>query len=169
MSRKLSIDFPEDLYYLSKDIWINEVDIDTYALGITDFLQKQLGDLVGIVTPQPETMVQEQEEMLFVEGIKTDKEILAPAPLMVKKVNEGITRNPELINENPYDNWIIEIKFIGVDPRDLIMSLEDVLDEVYEEVGFVEEEPEMEEDIFGQDNEESFDGGYGSESSFEDW
>ncbi len=148
MPKKKRVEFPEDLYYLNKEVWLREVETDRYALGITDYLQNELGDVVGIVTSPPETIIQENEEMLFLESIQTDYSIRAPTSLIIKRVNDEVTRNPELINEDPYENWIIEVSFIGADVKDLVVELEDLLDEVYELTGY-------QDDMFEEDD---FDG-----------
>ncbi|MEM6632727.1 MAG: glycine cleavage system protein GcvH [Bacteroidota bacterium] len=103
--------FPEDLLYTKDHEWIR-IDGDYAYVGITDFAQNELGDIVYL---EIETLDQEVERNgIFgtVEAVKTVSDLFMPVAGTVLELNEKLVDSPELVNSDPYgDGWLIKIKF----------------------------------------------------------
>ncbi|NLD52877.1 MAG: glycine cleavage system protein GcvH, partial [Clostridiales bacterium] len=85
-------------------------DGDTLLVGLTDFAQSELGDIVFINMPFEGDKVRAGETFADVESVKAVGEILSPADGVVAEVNEALVDAPEMINQSPYDAWVIRIK-----------------------------------------------------------
>ncbi len=103
------MEFPEDLLYTKDHEWI-KINGQTAIIGITDFAQKELGDIVYVeVETQGETL---EQHAVFgtVEAVKTVSDLFIPVSGKVLEVNPKIISNPELANKDPYgDGWIIQV------------------------------------------------------------
>ena len=103
------MDVPEDLRYSTDHEWARTAD-DRVRVGITDFAQDALGDVVFVDLPGPGTTVEPGGLLGEVESTKSVSEIYAPVAGEVVAVNAGLTDAPELLNSDPYgDGWICEI------------------------------------------------------------
>jgi len=92
---------PDDLKYTETHEWIrSEGEIAT--VGITDFAQDSLGDIVFLELPEPGTIFQQGETVGVVESVKTVSDILAPVSGEIKEVNSGLESSPESVNKDPY-------------------------------------------------------------------
>ncbi len=100
---------PKELKYTKSHEWVKE-DGDTLLVGLTDFAQSELGDIVFINMPFEEDKLQAGEAFADVESVKAVGEILSPADGIVAEVNEALVDAPEQINQAPYEAWIIRIK-----------------------------------------------------------
>lgn len=101
---------PADLRYTAEHEWIREVDATTIRLGITDFAQEQLGDIVFVDLPDTEDAVAVGDSFAEVESTKSVSDIYAPVAGRIVAVNEALADNPELVNSDPYgQGWLIEI------------------------------------------------------------
>jgi glycine cleavage system H protein len=101
---------PTDRQYASSHEWIKE-DGDLSVVGITDFAQDQLGDVVYVELPEVGRMVTAGETVAVVESVKTASDIYAPASGEIVEVNEALTSKPELINEGALEGgWLFKIK-----------------------------------------------------------
>ena len=120
---------PAELRYTAEHEWIRTVD-DRLLIGITDFAQDALGDIVFVTLPEPGTAVQAGRPLGEVESTKSVSEIYAPVSGTVTARNDALTDTPELINSDPYgQGWLVEIE-PGADE-----DLADLLDaEAYEEL-----------------------------------
>ena len=120
---------PAELRYTAEHEWIRTVD-DRLRIGITDFAQDALGDIVFVTLPEPGTAVQAGRPLGEVESTKSVSEIYAPVSGTVTARNDALTDTPELINSDPYgQGWLVEIE-PGADE-----DLADLLDaEAYEEL-----------------------------------
>lgn len=93
--------------------WI-VVEGDVVRVGISDYAQNELGDVVFVDLPEVGDEVEEGEGFAVVESVKAVSDVYAPVSGEVTAVNEELEDNPELINESPYDKgWIVEIKVDG--------------------------------------------------------
>jgi glycine cleavage system H protein len=101
---------PKDLKYSEEHEWAR-VDDDIVTVGITDYAQKELGDIVFVELPnEGETLVQ-SEPFGTVEAVKAVSEIFAPISGEVVKVNEELDDTPQLINQDPYgDGWLVKVR-----------------------------------------------------------
>ncbi|OPX03580.1 glycine cleavage system protein GcvH [Geobacillus proteiniphilus] len=105
---------PKELRYSKEHEWVR-VEGDNVRIGITDFAQSELGDIVFVELPEVGTELTANEPFGSVESVKTVSELYAPVSGTVVEVNEALNDNPEYVNESPYDKaWMIVVK-----PKDL--------------------------------------------------
>lgn len=108
---------PASLKYAASHEWV-KVDGSRALVGITDHAQQELGDIVFVELPQVESTVNAGSPCAVVESVKTASDIYAPVSGTVTKVNDELTKKPELINEECYENgWIFEVELS--DPSEL--------------------------------------------------
>lgn len=103
--------YPEDLYYTKEHEWIR-IDGDRAVIGITEYAQAQLGDVVYVELPEIGSQVTQFETCGTIESVKTVSDMYAPMSGEVVAINEALDETPELINNDPYKaGWIAEIQF----------------------------------------------------------
>ena len=101
---------PTDRQYASSHEWIKEAG-DVSIVGITDFAQDQLGDVVYVELPGVGRVVSAGETVAVVESVKTASDIYAPASGKITEVNDALTGSPELINEGALEGgWLFKIR-----------------------------------------------------------
>jgi glycine cleavage system H protein len=122
------MEFPEELKYTEEHEWVL-VEAEIVSVGITDFAQDALGDVVFVELPAVGTLVEVGKPFGVVESVKAVSDVYAPVSGEVVEVNEELPDAPEVINTSPYeDGWMIKIRFS--DPG----QLDDLLDaEAYQE------------------------------------
>lgn len=101
--------FKEDVRYTEDHEWVGG-DGDTLKVGVSDYAQDQMGDIVFVELPEVGTAFEKGEEFGTLESVKAVSELYMPISGEVVAVNEELADAPELINQDPYGNWIIEIK-----------------------------------------------------------
>lgn len=102
--------YPDDFYYSKDHEWLR-IDGENATVGITDFAQKQLGDVVYVELPQPGAQLEFHQSLGVIESVKAVSDIYSPISGEVMKINEELNEFPELINEDPHDKgWIVRIK-----------------------------------------------------------
>jgi glycine cleavage system H protein len=115
---------PADLKYTKEHEWIREGATGTFQIGITDFAQGALGDIVYIQLPKVGQSVKAGEVCGEVESTKSVSEIYSPLTGTITSVNGALDANPELINQDPYNaGWIAEISVSEI-ATDLLSSTE---------------------------------------------
>jgi glycine cleavage system H protein len=116
------MNFPEDLRYTRDHEWIR-FEGDTACVGITDYAQSQLGDIVYVdITTEGETIGQE-EVFGTIEAVKTVSDLLMPVSGEVLEVNPALEEQPELVNQSPYqDGWLVKIEPTDLSEADALMS-----------------------------------------------
>lgn len=114
--------FPEDLKYTREHEWVRDNADGTVTIGITDFAQAELGDIV-FVELEPEGSEFGKDEVFgTVEAVKTVSELFTPVSGEITEINEALEDDPELVNNDPYgDGWMVKIKL--TDPSDLAQLL----------------------------------------------
>lgn len=101
---------PEDLLYISTHEWIKQED-GIVVLGVTDYAQKMLHEIVYVELPKKEAKVSKGESFMSVESIKAVSDIYAPVSGKVVEVNGELESYPEKVNEAPYgEGWLVKIK-----------------------------------------------------------
>jgi glycine cleavage system H protein len=101
---------PSDLKYTESHEWIR-FEGETGVVGITDFAQDSLGDIVFLELPKPGTSFQQGETIGVVESVKTVSDILSPVSGMITEVNSDLEAKPETVNKDPYGaGWLFKIK-----------------------------------------------------------
>ena len=107
-------ELPGDLLYTSEHEWLRQEEDGSITVGITDYAQAALGDLVYIELPEPGTEVDEGGEMAVVESVKAASDVYAPVSGTVIEVNAALADDPEKINSDPYgDGWIVRLHPAG--------------------------------------------------------
>ena len=116
---------PDDLKYTETHEWIrSEGEIAT--VGITDFAQDSLGDIVFLELPEPGTIFQQGETVGVVESVKTVSDILAPVSGEIKEVNSGLESSPESVNKDPYGKgWLFKISLANTGEITSLLSSSD--------------------------------------------
>ena len=123
---------PAELKYTKSHEWVKEED-GLYVVGLTDFAQEALGDIVFINMPEEGDDVASGESFADVESVKAVSDVFSPVSGTVAEVNEGLIDEPALINQEPYEQWLIKIKDVS-DTEELMDAA------VYEEFCATEEE-----------------------------
>ena len=121
----MSFEVPEDCRYLETHEWARR-DGDAARVGITDFAQDELGDVVFVELPEVGDAVTREGEFGVIESIKAVSDLYAPVGGEVTAVNEALFDAPELVNEDPFgDGWMLEIDpDDGSDPEALLSPSE---------------------------------------------
>lgn len=102
---------PEDLHYTDEHEWIRQVGDSTVRIGITDYAQDQLGDVVYVELPESGREVAKDDLLVEIESTKSVGEVYAPFAGAIGAVNEKVAENPELVNTSPYEEgWLVEIE-----------------------------------------------------------
>jgi glycine cleavage system H protein len=99
----------EGLLYSESHEWV-KVDGKVAIIGVTDFAQSEMGDITYVDLPSKDDEVTKDEEFGALESVKASSELLCPVSGTVVAVNEKLEDAPELINEDPYANWIIKVE-----------------------------------------------------------
>lgn len=107
----MAMQFPDDLKYTKDHEWIRLEDNNTAVIGITDYAQDQLGDIVYVELPEEGAEVEAGIPFGVVESVKAVSDLNAPVSGTVLEANEPITEAPETLNEDVYEEgWLIKIK-----------------------------------------------------------
>ncbi len=102
---------PDDLLYTDEHEWIRGISDSTVRIGITDYAQDQLGDVVYVELPEVGKEVAKDDILVEVESTKSVGEVYAPFNGKVVAVNSAVADSPELVNESPYDKaWLVELE-----------------------------------------------------------
>jgi glycine cleavage system H protein len=106
--------------YAKTHEWVT-VDGKTATVGISDFAQSQLGDVVFLELPSPGRKLTARESFGVVESVKAASDLYSPVAGRVTAVNEKLTAKPELVNSDPFgDGWIMKLELTGDPPADLL-------------------------------------------------
>lgn len=101
--------YPTDLKYTKDHEWVR-VDGDTGAVGITDFAQQQLGDVVYVELPDVGATITSGQVFGTIESVKAVSELFAPVSGTVTEVNGALKDRPDAVNSAPHDTWMIKVK-----------------------------------------------------------
>jgi glycine cleavage system H protein len=119
------MNFPETLHYTKDHEWV-KIDGDTATVGITDFAQKELGDIVYVDIPSQGKSVAQHEVFGTVEAVKTVSDLFMPLSGEVIEVNAGLDSAPESVNSDPYGNgWMVKVKMSNASEVSGLMSAAD--------------------------------------------
>lgn len=118
-----------DLRYSTDHIWLRLDDDGTATVGVTDYAQAELGDVIAVEAPEVERDIVVNEEIGMLEADDGNFELKAPTSGNVFEVNEAVLEKPELINESPFDDgWIFRMNVDDEDALDDLMDEEDYAD-----------------------------------------
>jgi len=114
------VDFPEDLQYTAEHEWIRQTGTGL-RIGITDYAQDQLGDIVFVDLPEVGAALERGAVMAEIESTKSVGEVYAPFSGTVLSVNADVVDEPELINQDPYGGgWLVELADVADDGDELL-------------------------------------------------
>ena len=106
---------PNDLLYTSDHEWVS-VEGNVATVGITDFAQSELGDIVFVEFPELNSTVEKGQSIGSIEAVKTVADLYMPISGTVIAVNENLDKNPEAVNDTPYDDgWMVKIEITNQD------------------------------------------------------
>ena len=115
--------FPEDLKYAKTHEWA-KIEGNKAKIGITDYAQIQLNDIVYVELPEVGDEVNKGETFGVVESVKAASDVYAPLSGKVLAINEDVVNSPELLNEDPYENWLIEIEISDPSEADDLLDVD---------------------------------------------
>ncbi|MBI5888344.1 MAG: glycine cleavage system protein GcvH [Deltaproteobacteria bacterium] len=119
------MEFPKDLKYTKEHEWV-KLEGNVVVVGITDYAQDSLGDVVYVELPQEGVGVTKNESFGVVESVKAVSDLYSPVSGSVAEVNDAIVDNPEVINEDPYgDAWMIKVELSNAGELDDLMNADD--------------------------------------------
>ncbi len=121
-----SLNHPDNLKYSKSDEWVR-VEGDQATIGISDYAQDQLGDIVYIELPWDASQsVTRETKFGDIESVKATSELISPVSGTVVKVNEALKDQPDLINDNPYDKgWMLVVQLSNAAELDSLMNAKD--------------------------------------------
>ena len=122
---------PTEINYLATHEWVKFIDETTAVVGITDFAQEQLGDIVFVELPEVDQEVTKGEQIAEVESVKTVSDIYTPFTGVISKINTELEDAPESVNEAPFENWLFEVS--NITDKEELLGLEDYNKVVEEE------------------------------------
>jgi len=126
-------EFPDDLKYMKTHEWVR-IEGDTATMGITDYAQHQLGDIVYVELPEIGRTLEKENNAGEIESVKAVGEILMPLSGDIVEINAIIIESPESINSSPYgDGWMMKIKVLNSSEINELLSVEDYKKIVEEE------------------------------------
>jgi len=125
---------PKDLKYTEQHEWVHVSDDGVEAtVGITDFAQKELGDIVYVELPDEGAALEQMESFGTIEAVKTVEDLYAPLSGEVLEVNHLLTDKPTLINESPYDEgWILRLRIAKPGEMAALMSADEYRERIAE-------------------------------------
>ena len=111
----------EGLYYSGSHEYV-KIEGDFAYVGITDYAQNALGNVVYVDLPEVDDEVEADEDFGAVESVKAASDLISPVTGTVVEVNEALEDKPELINEDPFENWIIKVQLSNTAELDNLMD-----------------------------------------------
>ena len=133
------MDFPEGLKYSKEHEWVL-VEDDVAIIGITEFAQGELGDIVFVELPEVGEKISKDDPFGSLESVKAVSDIFAPISGSVVEINDDLKENPETVNEDPYgDGWMIKVQMTDLDELKDLMSSQDYAE-------FIEQQKEEDDD-----------------------
>jgi len=104
------MNFPGNLKYAKTHEWVKDIGNGLFEIGISDYAQKELGDIVYVNLPQPGDELSAGDSFADLESVKAVSDILSPVNGTVIEVNEAVVSGPDLINKAPYEAWFIRVE-----------------------------------------------------------
>jgi glycine cleavage system H protein len=129
----MSYEFPVDLLYTKTHEWVR-IEDHVAIVGITDYAQHQLGDVVFVDLPSVGMVFEKESHAGEIESVKAVGDIVMPLSGEIIEINESLADNPELLNTSPYnEGWMIKVNFSHINEIDDLLSLEKYKDFVKSE------------------------------------
>jgi glycine cleavage system H protein len=116
--------YPEGYLYSREHEWV-KVEGDVCVLGITEFAQRELGEVVFVELPETGQVFNSADELGTIESVKAVAEIYSPVAGEVVEINEAVVEDPELLNEDPHgEGWLVRIRFSSASDLKALMNAE---------------------------------------------
>lgn len=116
---------PGDRKYTKEHEWV-KLEGDTGTIGITDYAQDQLGDIVFVELPEPGASVSQMQKFGEIESVKAVSELFSPVSGEVVERNEALNDNPQWVNDGPYDDgWMLKVRLSSPGEADGLMSADE--------------------------------------------
>lgn len=117
--------YPEDLKYTREHEWVRDNGDGTASVGITDFAQSELGDIVFVEIDDNDDEIAKDDTFGTVEAVKTVSELYMPVTGSIAEINQKLEDEPELVNEDPYgEGWMIKIKMSNKEELEELLTSE---------------------------------------------
>ncbi len=129
----LSVVIDDTLLYTESDEWVR-VDGEIAVVGVTDYAQKKLKDIVGVELPEPGDEVSMGDQVAVIESVKAAADVYAPVSGEIVEVNEDLYDAPETINKDPYgEGWLFKIKIANKEELDKLLNHEAYVEKIKKE------------------------------------
>jgi glycine cleavage system H protein len=116
--------YPTDYLYSREHEWVR-VDDDICVLGVTEFAQHELGEVVFVELPEVGQVFNTNDELGTIESVKAVAEVYSPVAGEVVEVNDAVVDDPEMLNDDPHgEGWLVKIRFSSADDLKALMSAE---------------------------------------------
>lgn len=117
--------FPSDLKYTKDHEWVKMIDDKTALVGVTDFAQHELGDIVFVDITTTGKILDAEEVFGTVEAVKTVSDLFLPVEGKIIEVNSALSNNPELVNTDPYgEGWMAKIEVVDAEDVNKLLTPE---------------------------------------------
>jgi glycine cleavage system H protein len=118
------MEFPDNVQYTKEHEWVRIEEDGSVVVGITDYAQEQLGDIVFVELPEPsDDSVIKDEPFAVVESVKAVSDVYAPLSGRVTEVNDELPNSPEIINQDPYgDGWLVRMELDSKEELEELMG-----------------------------------------------
>jgi glycine cleavage system H protein len=148
------MEFPEGLKYSKEHEWVL-VEGTTATIGITEYAQEELGDIVYVELPEVGEKIVKDDPFGAVESVKAVSDVYAPVSGAVLEINDILPDNPETINDDPYgDGWMIRVELSDPDDLKDLMDADEYAEYVQQQKDDEEEEDEEEEESDEEEDDE---------------
>lgn len=118
--------FPDDLKYTKEHEWVRDNGDGTATIGVTDFAQSELGDIVFVELEPAGSEFDQDEVFGTVEAVKTVSELFTPVSGEITEINEDLEDDPELVNTDPYSKgWLVKMKMADASELDSLLSVDE--------------------------------------------
>jgi glycine cleavage system H protein len=117
--------YPSDYLYSKEHEWV-QVEDDVCTLGITEFAQAELGEVVFVELPEVGQLFNSGDELGTIESVKAVAEIYTPLAGEILEINDAVVDDPEILNEDPHhEGWLVKIRFSSADDLKSLMNAEE--------------------------------------------
>lgn len=150
-----------NLLYWDSYTWVERISDTEAYIGLTDYGQQTLKDITAINPPSEGQRFVGDSDMMTIESISRDYIMKSPASMVILEVNMDIINSPDILNEDPFNNWILRVEVLDLGDLDMLIDGEMMADQILEEVGaearINDEENDLDDDDFDYEKEFSID------------
>ncbi len=159
---------PSYLYY-NEYVWLSVEDENEVLIGLTDFGQQQLKDIINIDVASTSQRIATGKPLATIESISREYVLKSPVSCVVLEVNEDVVENPELLNEKPFSSWLVRVEAYDPDELDKLMDSDLMADQIADLVEITEEKDDLDDDFEFENEMDSEDEYYDEYEEFEEF